>query len=274
MPPYHFGGNMTFYAKNFVYDGIPASEYGLKISSSSDDEFSNSGAGVELITQEIHRKPKSYLLGVKETPSLEIPIKINVEKELTAGESSAVSRWLFGQNNYKKLQIVQPDMENIYFNCVFTSPSVLRVGNIIRGYSATIKCDSPFAWAYEEREYFSSPHYYSYENMFINNKSDSSDYYYPILEIKTNVFGGKIELENKSDNSRIFGMSKLEPEDTIIVDNNLQKAYSLKTNKNLIENMKDYNYKWFRYVQNNNNILLKGSVSSITFVHNFPKKYA
>ena len=116
---------MAFYASNFIYDGKPGSEYGLRISSLS-EQGESAGASVELITQDIYRRPNVYLLGVKQTPTLSIPISVTVKKELTANQSSEISKWLFGHQTYKKLQIIQPDMEYVYYNCIFQNPSVIK----------------------------------------------------------------------------------------------------------------------------------------------------
>lgn len=264
---------MSFYAQNFIYDGVLGSEYGLRITSQSDGLVNVPGASVELITQNVYRNPKNYLLGVKDSPVLKISIEITVEKELTAGESSVIARWLFGQKNYKKLQIVQPDMENIYFNCIFTNPQVIKVGNIIRGYSATAECDSPFAWEFPKKISYSFTDYSIYETVRVNNSSDLADYYYPVIGIRTNIFGGNFEIINRSENERLFGINNLEPNDTIIIDNMMQRIYSLNTGKNYIESIADYDYTWFRYVPNANILLLKGNIESLTFLHEFPKKY-
>ena len=84
---------MAFYGVNFIYDGIPASEYGLRISSLS-EQGESVGASVELITQDIYRRPTVYLLGVKQTPVLSIPISVTVKDELTASQSSVISHCL------------------------------------------------------------------------------------------------------------------------------------------------------------------------------------
>jgi len=261
---------MAFYAYNFIYDGIPASEYGLRISSLSEQE-ETLGASTELITQDIYRRPNVYLLGVKQTPVLSIPISVTVKGELTAEQSSAISRWLFGRESYKKLQILQPDMENIYFNCIFQNPSLIKVGNITRGFTAIAVCDSPFAWEYPKKEMFTFDNYSVYENILVNNTSDSSDYYYPKMEIRTNIFGGFIEIINASDKNRMWGASDLGPNESLIVDNNLQTIVNT-ADENRIDSLIYYGYKWFRFVPGANYLTIKGNVSYLAFINTFPKK--
>lgn len=261
---------MTFYGYNFIYDGIPASEYGLRISSLS-EQGESVGASVELISQDIYRRPNAYLLGVKQTPVLSIPFSITVENELTASQASVISRWLFGRESYKKLQILQPDMENVYFNCIFQNPSLIKIGNITRGFTATAVCDSPFAWEYPKKEIFTYDNYSVYENVLINNTSDSSDYYYPKMEVRANIFGGSLEITNISDNNRVFGISSLEPNEGLLIDNSFQTITNT-ADENRIDSLVYYNYKWFRFIPGANYLTIRGNISYLAFINTFPKK--
>jgi len=265
---------MGFYANNFAYNGIISSEYGLTISSES-GAGSSDGANVELITQELYRRPKSLLLGVQQTPVLEIPITINTRYELSSTEDSVISNWLFGNMNYKKLQILQPDMQYVYFNCIFTEKETLRVGNIIRGYNATIVCDSPFAWEYPRtvtKSYGAS--YIAYDNFIINNTSDNADYTYPELTITVNAFGGSLSITNVSDvsgsSARVFTLTNLPANEVITVDNDLQTISASPSGTNFLPYFTDYN--WLRYVKGENNFVVEGSVSSLVFQHEFARK--
>lgn len=261
---------MAFYASNFIYDGKPGSEYGLRISSLS-EQGESVGASVELITQDIYRRPNVYLLGVKQTPTLSIPISVTVKKELTANQSSEISKWLFGHQTYKKLQIIQPDMEYVYYNCIFQNPSVIKIGNITRGFTATAVCDSPFAWQYPRKEMFTFDDYSVYQNIMINNLSDSSDYYYPKIEVRANIFGGSFEITNNSDKGRLFGVSNLLPNEGIIIDNSLQTITNT-AGENRIGTLTYYNYKWFRYAPGENYLTIRGNISYLGFTNTFPKK--
>ena len=139
---------MAFYAQNFVFDNIPSETFSLIISSSDGGEGTSNGINdVEIRTKEIFRRPKPFFYGVQQSSVLEFEVEImTTEQELTAIDSALIQKWLFGQSTYKKLRIVQYDMEDIYFNCFLKSPQIKRVGNIIRGFTATVVCDAPFAW--------------------------------------------------------------------------------------------------------------------------------
>ena len=260
---------MGFWARNFVYDGIISSEYGLTITSNNDT--GSAGADVELYTQQIYRKPKPYLLGVQQTPVLSMPIHINVSDRLSATEDSIISKWLFGRNSYKKLQIIQPDMQYVYYNCIFTGKQTEIIGNIIRGYYATIICDSPFAWTYPKTITYTYPSgYLVNDTISMNNSSDMDDYTYPIVSFTMNTFGGSLSIINTSDDNREFAFTGLSAGEIITVDNNLQIITSSITGVNRLSNFT--NYKWFRYIPKMNDLQISGNISSLSFTNQFAKK--
>ena len=261
---------MAFYSSNFIYDGIISSEYGLRISTFGGEEENFSLANVELITQSIYRKPKVFLLGINQTPVLEIPITITVPQELSAEETSVISRWLFGQMGYKVLQILQPDMQYIYFNCIFTEPEIIKIGNITRGFNAVITCDSPYAWEYSKAiTYAYNPNnFIVFDNIKINNTSDNPDYTYPTVSFTMNKFGGYLNITNTSDSNRVFRFYDLLPNEVIEINNDLQTITS-STGQNRIEN---FNYYWFRYIPNLNEFIIEGNITEIEFTNIFVKK--
>lgn len=264
---------MSFYGSDFIYDGISSSDFGLKISNFGEDSSTTPGASVELFTESIYRRQKSYLFGVQQTPVLTIPITITVSYELSAVDASIVSRWLFGKLNYKKLQIIQPDMQYVYFNCIFTNPEVIRVGNIIRGFNTQIVCDSPFAWEYPKpvTYLYSLENYTVSDTITYNNYSDNADYTYPAIEIVTNRFGGDFTITNLTDSNRAFTFSGLNANETLMVDNELQIIQSSETNENRIQN---FNYNWFRLLPNINKITLSGNIYYLRIINHFARKIA
>jgi len=282
---------MPFYAANFIYNGIISSEYGLRITSSS-GESSDAGSDVALFTQEIYRRPRIYLMGVQQSPTLEIPFEINTRYELSATEDSVISNWLFGQMNYKKLQIVQSDMQYVYYNAIFTGKTTVKVGNIIRGYSGIVKCDSPFAWEYAKtitRNSTTVPLRYNVNGYLtddyftINNTSDNADYTYPTITFTMNKFGGDLSITNSSDNNREFLFTDLSPNEVITVDNDLQTISSSIVGVNRLLNfvhyeldgsISDTSYNWFRYVPKENDLAISGNVISVAFQHQFARKIA
>jgi len=67
---------MAFIGKNFIFDSIPSENYGIVITSEG-GESSSRVSDVELTTQRIYKRPKTYLYGVTQSPVLEFQIQLN-----------------------------------------------------------------------------------------------------------------------------------------------------------------------------------------------------
>jgi phage-related protein len=263
---------MTFYAANFSYDGIISSEYGIRITSDLGGDTSANGADVQLYTQQLYRNPQLYLLGVQQTPALTIPCHFSASDQISALEYSTIAKWLFGQTSYKKLRILQSDMQYLYYNAIITSPKQDNVGNLIRGAGCSIICDSPFAWENPRTVSYTynSNGYSILNNIVINNTSDNADYTYPKITFTMNVFGGGLSITNSTDNSNLFQFTGLSAGETITIDNRLQTIdSSLGVNR-----LPNFNYGWMRYVPKVNNLIVSGNIASLSFTHQFAKKVA
>lgn len=259
---------MSFQAKSFVFDSTPSEMYDIVISSDGDTGTSPIG-DIELMTTKIWRRPSVYLYGVSQKPVLQFPIILhNINGGLTAHDLSLISTWLFGQQNYKKLQIVQDDMFNIYFNCFFTQPEVVRIGNIIVGVKATIVCDSPFAKTFpitHNTNYASPP---SSASLVFDNYSDDSYYLFPTVEFTITGAGGGVSITNTTDDGRIFSFETLSPGETISVNNDLQIITSSLT----LNRMAKFNKKFFRFLRGRNTLSVTGNINNLKFIYSLSKK--
>ena len=264
---------MAFYAKNFVFDGIPSEMYGLVISSSSSGEdTSNASTDVDIKIQTIFRRPVPYFYGVTQTPVLEFDAEVyTTESEITQPDSALIQKWLFGQSNYKKLRIVQPDMEEIYFNCFLTKPKICRVGNIIIGYTFTVVCDSPFAWGIEKTVRYSQ----SNTTNILFNESDNVYYTYPTLTIQLDgTANGTFLIRNITDNNRTFSMGSvgkwLQPSDLISINNDLQIVTATITPN--ILNTIESPITFFRLLSGSNEIYVSGNIQYVDISYTPLKK--
>jgi phage-related protein len=262
---------MAFWGSEFIFNRTPSSIFNLYISSSSEggEVEVEGGSNVEITTQKIFRRSKPYLLGVQQSPVLEFPIYFNCENELDAVTSGQISKWLFGHYNYKKLQIVQDDLDGVYFNCFLKDPRVYKVGNIIRGFQANVSCDSPFAWTFDKTKTLTYSVAPSAVSATFNNQSDDNYYLYPKAVITMNVTGGDVGITNTSDGSRVFSFSSLSANEVLTVDNDLEMITS-STTLNRLPNF--ISKKWLRFVPGTNNFTVSGNVSSIVLTYRFAKK--
>jgi phage-related protein len=213
---------MSFFALSFIYDTFNSEEFGLFISSMDSGGITSStvGSGVNLITKKILRNPVEYLYGVEQGPGMEFELTFNSATALSAEDRNIISSFLFGQLTYKKLQIIQYDLENVYFNCIFKNPVAVYVGNVQYGWKCTAVCDSPFAYEYATTlTRTGSPSSILNETISFNNLSANADYTYPLITFTTNGTGDSFSIRNTTDSNRTFAFTGISAGETISVDN-------------------------------------------------------
>ena len=267
---------MGFWASSFQFDGIPSETYNLTISNGLSQSTTNSvelntlgSNNVKLLTENILRRPTEYLYFSQQFPPLEFDASITANTKLTAKDGQLIQKWLFGQLTYKPLQIIQDDMDQIYFNCFLIKPMILRVGNEIIGFDFTVHCDSPFGG-----KTFPKILSYDYPDDVIStsfnffNDTDNTYYSYPSLSITMNNIGGKITLTNVQDNNRQFQLTGLLANEVITINNDLQ----IITSSLGLSRLGNFNLNWFRLLPNLNTILVQGNISNLSMTYYFDKK--
>lgn len=257
---------MSFFGKSFIFDGKSSEEYNLYISSSDGENARLTGAGdVELITQKVFRRNSPYLLGVTPSPVLQFDIEITSPLEIMADEMGYIMSWIFGQTEYKKLQIVQEDMYNFYYNCFITSPKVIKVGNKTIGFSGTVICDKPFATMYPKtltKTYSTFP--VTTGNTFtFNNISQNNFYEYPTISFTLGGGGTTATITNNTDGGRQFIFTGLTAGETITVNNDL----CIITSSLTLNRLSAFNKNWFRLLKGSNSITITGYPASVTFTY-------
>ncbi len=255
---------MGFYARSFQFDGIPSETYNLLISEidgSAEDETMGSST-MEIKSQKIYKKPVPYFYGMTPAENLSFDISaFTPDEEIDALSFQLIQAWLFSSRTYKKLLIFQEDMmDGIYFNCIFNNPKIIRVGNKIVGFTATIECDAPYGWNFPKTTTYTytTP---TVDNGFVfnNTSNDKGVYLYPDTVITMNAFGGSVTITNASDSSRVFSFTGMSPNEVITVDNNLQ---TISSSTGLLR-LSNFNKHFLRLIPGVNNLRIQGNVSSL-----------
>jgi phage-related protein len=264
---------MAFFGRSFIYDGVPSETYGLYISNIDASAINESMASssMEVKEQKIFRRPAPYFLGATPSPKLQFEFSAMSEDEIDADTFQLISRWLFSSRDYKKLQIDQEDIRNIYFNCMLVDPKIIRVGNLIRGFSATVQCDSPFAWMYPRTNVYTytDPNVNNSPINFYNASDDAGSYLYPdSLIITMNNFGGDCTIVNMDDNNRLFYLANLSPNEVITMNCNLQTISS----STGLKRLGNFNKNYLRLVPGINHLLVSGNISSLSMTTKFIAK--
>lgn len=261
---------MAFWGNSFIFAGIPSETYNLYISSPDGGMVETTGAGdVVLLTETVFNRPKPYLLGVQQSPVLSYDVQFTSPDELMAEDIRIIEAWLFGQTQYQKLQIMQYDMEEVYFNCFITQPKIIKSGNTIKGISGTVVCDAPFAWAFPRRTRRTYTGVAS-ETIVLNNVSDNNNYEYPSIVATVDSFGGDFSIVNETDANREFAFTGLTAGEVLTVNNEL----SIITSSLSLLRLANFNLKWFRLLKGINTLTITGHLAQLDIIYNPARKMA
>jgi hypothetical protein len=259
----------SFYGYDFMYDDIPSQMWNLKIITFEDGGlFSGKGsADVNILSQRVLRKSRPYFLGRTQEPVLEFPLTFGTAKPISGMDRDLISAWLFGRGGYKKLYILQDDLNGAYFNCMFKNPEPQYIGNMNYAFTCTVSCDSPFAYGPEKTisRTVSAGETISLE---IYNSSSEDEYLYPVVHFILNG-GGSLSITNYSDNERAFSFTDipyLSIEATI--DNDIQTITSDTTG--LLTYFNNY---WFRLVPKINLVTVYSSETIELFEIKYTERF-
>lgn len=262
---------MSFYGKSFIYNGVPSDTYGLFINS-IDAQAVNKTMGsnaLEIMEQKIYRRATPFFFGSTPSQKLSFPFSAFSDRELMADEFQAVQKWLFSSRTYKRLQVVQDDMQEVYFNCFMNNPEIVRVGNLIQGFGCTVECDSPFAYRFPKTvTYTYTQPTVSSTKIFYNYSDDGGDYLYPTLSITVNSFGGTVTIRNVNESLRETQFTSLSPNEVLTVNCGLQTISS----STGLRRLGNFNKKFLRLLPGKNELRISGSVASLSITTQFVAK--
>jgi phage-related protein len=258
---------MSFSARDFVYKGIPSENFGISIGDlasttpGSGEIFTPGSSDLTLVTEHLFRRPSVLYYGSEQSTPLSFTLSAySTYGEITAHDYSLISKWLFGNMDYEKLCICQPDLADVYFNALMTTPQTIRTGNQIIGFTANISCDSPWGCSSPDVfDYsFDAGSFMGYGSYSLYNRSANNFYTYPTLEISSNLFGGSVTITNASDSNRQFVLNLL-PNENLIVDCDNQ----IITSDTSTYPLANFNKNWLRFVPGFNDITISGNVQGV-----------
>lgn len=256
----------NFYAYDFEFDGQSSQLYDMKIISFDDGGlFSGVGSSdVEIYTQKVLRKAKSYYLGRSQQKVLEFDLTFGSARPISGLDRDVISAWMFGKSSFKPLRILQDDLNGAWFNCFLTKPEPQYIGGINYAFKCTVVCDSPFAYSFPRTitETFDGDENI---NKVINiyNNSSEDDYLYPIVSFELNLIGSNFLIKNNTDNGREFYFQNLYPHEKIVIDNDLQTIVS----STGLHRLSNFNKKWFRLVPRLNNLTIQSGIGTYTITY-------
>lgn len=265
---------MAFYGCDFIFDGKSSATFDLMLydvgSSNEDGKFETGGKIVEIRTAWRH-SPLHYGVTRNNPLVFKITFGANLERiddgeYLTRSEMEEIATWLTDYDDYKNLEIIQSDMNGIYYKCIITDLEYKTVGKYPWYFEATVTCDSPYAY------YSTSTYTYNFgttPSVAFRNKS-SSQFYRPklIITSSSSSANNSVTITNTSDNNRQFQITGIPAGNVVITVDNENEVITNNQGLNLYGNLTGF--KFFRLVRGINNLIFSGANISIQIVCDFP----
>ena len=252
----------SFYASEFLYGGISSTKYGVRIFEINDSggtTTSDGGTATTIYKDLIFRRSKTNFYGSSTSTPLEFDITIGSYLPIPGIQQSLLKSWLIGSKNYQHFQVVQDDLSNIYWNCIFTKATDTHVGNLVQSFSFHAECDAPWAW--EEAKTISKNYITTVNDTFsFYNSSADNDYMYPLTSFTMSSIGSSVIITNITDNNRQVIFTSLSPNEVIAVDN----YNKILTSSTGLLRLGNSNLTFFRLCPGYNSINISGDISNFT----------
>lgn len=243
----------------FIYNKIPSELYNVSLVF-IDESYTNrpSGSGIEMITDSIRRNPKVLYLDAKQSPPLEFPIEIVFDEPVDIFVFTQVKDWLGSSLNFTDLQICAEYFNTYYFHCYIQLNEDLVYNGGYRGVKATVKCDSPFAWEFEdERRYELNPS--KTNTIYFNNLSADSELLRPIIEF-TMTNSGNFSIYNETT-GKTTEFKNLVAGETIVLDN----LYGFLTSSLGVYRVANFNKVFLKLAKETNKLVCSANASLLIF---------
>ena len=262
---------MSFFGANFIFNEIPSENYGVQIISferTSGTNKSSSGNTVIINQKWPYRRTSPYHFGNSQNTPLEFDFEIGANNFVSFIDISKISKWLLGQSTYKKFQIVQDDLGEVFWNIIFTNSETVFVGNKPVGMVLHAVCDAPWAHTFDQTFSYSFPvvDAQGFDFTFFNS-SDNNGYLYPTIEFTLNSLGSDFTLTNTTDDGREFIFTGLSASEGITVDNSLQTISSTTG----LYRLSYFNKNWFRFCPGLNELHITSAISFVEFTYSFAR---
>lgn len=152
----------------FIFDGTPSEFYKAAIVFIDNDwTHRQSGGNRTFTTYAPPRSATQHVLNVVQDQTLSFDVEITFDDPTDIYGLTRVKTWLTSPFNFKKLYICAEGLERYYYNCYFVLNEDLIYNGGYRGVTATVVCDSPFAYRNEQELFL-----YGGDNIFYNVSED------------------------------------------------------------------------------------------------------
>lgn len=254
---------MSFKATRFIYDGTPSEKFDLflcNIDKTGTDSQSG-GADITVHTSKTSSMDFNYLMGIEYDQAFEFTFTFSSTEKKDRFDVSVINNWLIGKQEYKKLQIIQDDMSNIYFNCILKDFRVISFGNEPLAFECTAVCDR--GWAMEEDKTYTYRINASPQIIMHNNASHKSNITLPLIEFKTNRDNATVSIRNEGNNGWETKITGLSNKEVISMDSQLEL---IESSMNL-NRLHLFNKHWFELIPNMNKVIVTGDIEYLKITY-------
>lgn len=259
----------VFTGEEFMYNGVASSKFGLTIGYIDDTSNSENtlSTNTEIITQKLPRRSKVYRLGSVANEPLTFTLSFFRNSPIYPDEREAIAHWLTSSTEFKKLQIIQDNMNTVYYNCYFNELKYIVFSAQAYGFTATVICDAPFAWkksqfVEKKNEMISEGIYPNTTSFNIYNISSDSNMTRPtaiIVELGENC--NSFKLINQSNNNEYFEFDNLVVGEKIHINCDLQIIESLTRPNTII--VDKFSGEFLELINGLNKITVEGQIKYI-----------
>ena len=256
---------MNYGALNFIFDGVPSEKFNLFLCNINETgaKTYDGGGTVKVHTDKTPSMDYNYVMGVEYDEVFEFKMTFGSMEAKDKFDISLINNWLIGHSEYKKLQILQHDMTNVYYNCILNDYKVVSFANYTYAFECTVICDRP--WALGNTRRFK---YNKLGTIIHNNGSHTNRMTYPILKFTTNAPDASLSIINESNGGWETKFEGLSDGETIIVDNQLQKISSSLG----LYRLGNFNKHWLELLPRTNRLIVTGNVDEIIIEYSEVRK--
>ncbi len=211
-----------FNATYFTYDGVYSGAYGLQIASFNSDTVEDTSVFAPTLNIAKSARARRFLHnGITYDEAPEYTFSIISQEAISDLQRREMLTWLVGRNDFKKLQMHQPEFEDYYYNCVFTSADLIYVRGRCHGFTVTAKFDSIFAYGRPKKVTVTGNGTAQTVKIF-NNSDIPDDYIYPTVSFTMTEEGDVTILNTSEIIQAAFKFTGLRNTESIVVDNELK----------------------------------------------------
>lgn len=247
-----------FDAYEFIFNGESSCSYGLMLytidgKGQSDVAFGNKASIIEART--VGRiTPLHFGVNYNSSP-LQFKLVFGRDTPIDRFEFERISLWLTGHQDYKWLQIVQPDLLHISYRCIITDLTPVSVGWLPYAFEASVTCDCPYA--YGRKEIWRTD-VDGETNFNIANLGSVREPIMPIISYSAAEGTDEISIVNNSDGGRTMSIGIPAGEHKINID---CKNGIIREAEGSYNFYRDFNMTFLRLLQGTNRLTICGDGS-------------